>query len=315
MTRTQLLWLFIWIFIFFLITCLWNKLQHFTPTQTLTTPTSYHDSANLRDKDMYFKALKVGTCVTLSGIVASQGDKEKMLDAYGKVFDEVTADDLKVDSAIKEETPLNFFVNFADNFSHFESGYLAYDNGHLEIDGMAEHTIVQQTLQEQLSQLKNIKIDNKLHIGYSLDVEKKVEPTPIVEENSTKADIAPKATINVQEILDEMAQKQHVRFLYARDILTTSSKAFIDEIITLLKDNNETHIEIIGHTDSDGTKKRNLLLSQRRANSVKRYMIENGINESLLSARGMGESAPLVKNDTLKNRRINRRVEFKVIGE
>ena len=103
--------------------------------------------------------------------------------------------------------------------------------------------------------------------------------------------------------------------LYAKDVLTSGSKELVDKIIDLIKDTNETIIEIGGHTDSDGTKKRNLTLSTKRAVAVKDYIVRKDINHKQLKAVGYGESRPLVENTTKENKQKNRRVEFKVIGE
>ena len=307
MTRQQLLWLFIWIFIFFLISCLWNKLQHFKPEVTTTTQSAKIENVHL--KEMHFKALKEDDSVTLSGNLASEDAKNTIIDAYGKVFTTVNYEALQVDEMVKEDALLDFFTNFADNFSNFKSGYLSYNNGSLEIDGLAEHPIVEQTLQEQLASLTHIKVDNHLHIEPKVLVKKKLQE-PIATEQ-----LIMMTAFDMQEALDKLLKNRRVQFLYARDILTSDSKALVDEITVLLKKNPAIKIEIAGHTDSDGTKKNNLRLSKMRANGVKKYMISKGISKERLHAAGYGESKPLVSNKTLKNRRINRRVEFKVIGE
>lgn len=303
MTRQQLLWLFIWIFIFFLIFCLWNKLQNFTATIPKTTTTQ---ASTAYTKKMHFKVLKDENSVTLSGIVASQEAKSRLIDAYGKVFYTIEHEDLHIDDAIKEDALLDFFTNFADNFSHFNSGYLAYNNGTIEIDGLAEHNIVKHTLEEQIASLNNVKVDNNLII----------QPSTIEKENiTTTENISIMSALDVQNALDVLLKDRRVQFLYARDILTSNSRTLVDKISTLLQKNRHIKIEIAGHTDSDGTKKNNLRLSKMRAESIKRYLITKEIEKKRLRAVGYGESKPLVSNKTLKDRQINRRVEFKVIGE
>ena len=74
----------------------------------------------------------------------------------------------------------------------------------------------------------------------------------------------------------------------------------------------ELSIEIQGYTDSVGADAYNLKLSQRRADSVKYYLVSKGVNGSTLSARGYGKANPLVSNDTAENRARNRRVAFEV---
>ncbi|MCT4590475.1 MAG: OmpA family protein [Carboxylicivirga sp.] len=101
--------------------------------------------------------------------------------------------------------------------------------------------------------------------------------------------------------------------------LTQESKANIDStLLKLLKQYEDLSIEIISHTDNQGTDKYNMKLSHRRANSVVKYLIENGINKHRLIAVGKGESEPLAENanadgsDNPEGRALNRRTEFKV---
>ncbi len=307
MTRQQYLWLFIWIFIFFLLFCIWDKTRHYSPKTPIEEPkTALTDKVK---KEIYFKVIKEQNRAILSGIVSNEDAKNRLLDAYGKVFDMVDASALRIDKEVKEDGLVDFFANFADNFSHFEVGYLAFANGNLEVDGIAKNAITKQTLQEQLATLKNIKIDNRLFI--------KAAPKPLPQErNSTKRVTQPKkSAAEIQKELDDLLRTKRVQFLYARDILTSGSKLLIDKIATLLKANDTVKIEIAGHTDSDGSKERNLKLSKRRAESVKEYLITQGIAKERLKAVGYGESHPLLPNTTQENRALNRRVEFKVIGE
>jgi len=308
MTRRQLLWLFIWVLFFFSLFCIWKKLPNFSSTTSLATSPVEKVQTPFK-KEMHFKLLKDHDSVTISGIVPNENAKTKILDAYGKVFSSVHANNLLINPSVKENYLIDFFADFADNFSKFDSGYLGFSNGTMEIDGSAEHKIVQQTLQEQLALLQNIQINNTFTLQ-EMGLIKKEEPN--LSEKEPQKNI--KAT-HTQEKLNTLLKGKRVQFLYARDILTSDSKTLVDKLIMVLKQNPNVTIEISGHTDSDGTKKNNLKLSQRRAASVKAYMVSKGIEASHIKAVGYGESQPLVKNDTLKNRQINRRVEFKVIGE
>jgi len=69
-------------------------------------------------------------------------------------------------------------------------------------------------------------------------------------------------------------------------------------------------VEIQGHTDDQGTIAYNESLSQRRAQSVKDWLVEHDVEESRLEARGYGESDPIAPNDTAEGRARNRRVQF-----
>ncbi len=74
-------------------------------------------------------------------------------------------------------------------------------------------------------------------------------------------------------------------------------------------------LEIEGHTDSVGSDVFNQSLSERRATSVKDYLIGQGFPSASIGARGLGESLPVASNDTAAGRQQNRRVELVVSGE
>ena len=84
----------------------------------------------------------------------------------------------------------------------------------------------------------------------------------------------------------------------------------------LLKQNPQVKlIRIEGHTDSRGNPKRNLLLSQRRAEAVRQYLISKGVAPDRLQAVGYGDTRPIAPNDTRKGRAANRRVEFIIVRQ
>ena len=75
------------------------------------------------------------------------------------------------------------------------------------------------------------------------------------------------------------------------------------------------HIAIEGHTDSVGSDEYNLSLSERRANAVRDYFVQQGIPSDTVNARGFGKSDPVASNDTPEGRQQNRRVELVLSGD
>jgi len=85
----------------------------------------------------------------------------------------------------------------------------------------------------------------------------------------------------------------------------------LKEMATVLKENPDLKVKIIGHTDADGKDADNLDLSKRRAAAVKESLAkEFGIDESRMETDGKGEGEPIDKNDTPAGKANNRRVEF-----
>ncbi len=75
------------------------------------------------------------------------------------------------------------------------------------------------------------------------------------------------------------------------------------------------NLEVEGHTDSTGSDELNQKLSEQRANTVREYLIEQGLDAGTLTARGFGETSPVASNDNAAGRQKNRRVELIVSGE
>lgn len=109
---------------------------------------------------------------------------------------------------------------------------------------------------------------------------------------------------------------------YAKTILFNSGKSTIKtqsykaltDIVNILNKYPEARFSIGGHTDSVGSDALNEKLSDRRANAVMSYLVNNGVNSSSLSAIGYGELYPVDTNDTAAGRKNNRRVEISLIN-
>jgi OOP family OmpA-OmpF porin len=83
--------------------------------------------------------------------------------------------------------------------------------------------------------------------------------------------------------------------------------------VQALKAQPELNVEIQGHTDNTGAHSYNVDLSQRRAQSVKAYMVSSGIDGARMTTKGYGPDDPIAPNTTREGRARNRRVELKPI--
>jgi outer membrane protein OmpA-like peptidoglycan-associated protein len=89
----------------------------------------------------------------------------------------------------------------------------------------------------------------------------------------------------------------------------------LNRLVEFLKENPDRRVFIEGHTDSVGAASFNQQLSQRRADSVRYYLVSNGIASDRLSAAGLGEDNPVASNESAQGRQQNRRVEVIVENE
>ncbi len=95
------------------------------------------------------------------------------------------------------------------------------------------------------------------------------------------------------------------------DTLKIASLSQLDELSTILNRYEATSLTIEGHTDSEGVDDFNMILSQKRSDTVKQYLIAKGISKSRLTGIGYGETKPVADNKTALGKAKNRRVELK----
>lgn len=95
--------------------------------------------------------------------------------------------------------------------------------------------------------------------------------------------------------------------------LTNASYARLDKAAATLKKYSDIRVEVQAYTDSMGETAYNQYLSEKRAESVRGYLIKQGIDGGRLEAKGYGESSPVADNGTREGRASNRRVELKII--
>ncbi len=100
------------------------------------------------------------------------------------------------------------------------------------------------------------------------------------------------------------------QFDFNKATLKPEGKRMVDHAIQVMKDKPSMKVSVEGHTDSIGSEAYNQRLSERRAQAVRDYMIENGISPGRIATRGFGKSRPVASNKTAEGRAQNRRVEI-----
>ena len=111
----------------------------------------------------------------------------------------------------------------------------------------------------------------------------------------------------------EMVSLPNVQFKTNEDILLPTSAKELQKLAEYLIKNEELTAEILGHTDNVGDSESNKILSQKRAESIKRFLVSLGVNGKRLAAIGKGDSQPKSSNDSEEGRLMNRRVEVRLL--
>lgn len=108
---------------------------------------------------------------------------------------------------------------------------------------------------------------------------------------------------------------RNIYFDINRATFKNSSYNELNKLLTMMKQNQRLQVEISGHTDNSGPSTYNEQLSRKRAEAVKDFLTSRGIDPRRIRAVGYGETKPLASNDDeTDGRQLNRRVEFKVLG-
>src|SRR5688572_15696887 len=141
---------------------------------------------------------------------------------------------------------------------------------------------------------------------------------------SSLKDLITNITLDTVLVLDKIEINkvfplENIYYDFNRANIRDDAAKELDKLVQLLTDNPEIKIELGSHTDSVDTDAFNLDLSQRRAESAVRYIVQNGIAPDRIVAKGYGESRPIARNtnpdgtDNKPGRDKNRRTEFKIL--
>ena len=102
-----------------------------------------------------------------------------------------------------------------------------------------------------------------------------------------------------------------IQFDFNSSVLKTDSYITLDQLASQIKSNSNAVYFLNGYASIEGTAEHNLILSRDRANAVKTYLVNAGVDAGNLKTRGFGTRHPVADNSTEAGRILNRRVEFK----
>jgi len=109
---------------------------------------------------------------------------------------------------------------------------------------------------------------------------------------------------------------EKIQYEVNKAVIKPESFGLLDEIVKVIQENAYIKkIQIEGHASAEGDAKHNMKLSDERAKSVRKYLVDHGVDAGRLIAKGFGITKPLASNDTEEGREKNRRVEFNILEQ
>jgi len=136
------------------------------------------------------------------------------------------------------------------------------------------------------------------------------------EEAGTAENFGCPESRNLKEEITKALKQYEKAILFdsAKATIKAQSEVVLKDIVKIIKDYPQAKFLIEGHTDNRDFSKSNQVLSELRAASVEAYLIDNGIEGDRLTAKGVGEENPITTNRNAKGRKLNRRVEVKLMN-
>ena len=190
---------------------------------------------------------------------------------------------------------------WTDAFSQVLDGMANVENRAVLVNSSGDITLKGTVEDDQTKQTVNDNVTALFGDSVSLRNDIQVTPTIVPADELTK--------------LFDSIDLSGIRFASNSAELTDNSIDILDQVADALSTISDVPVEISGHTDSAGSYDYNLTLSAQRAEAVRNYLINRGVDANRLQSRGFGPSRPVASNETRAGRALNRRIEFKISGE
>lgn len=226
--------------------------------------------------------------VVIKGVVATSSDKQQLLDKLQAQYP---------NKRVRDEVEVRANISIPTNWQQVTSAIIDSDiaairQGRIDIHGtlISLHGKVDSAEQKQAIQNR---IHSRLTDLYQLDNQLVV----------TKGE---------QQLIDQTLADRIIEFESGSATLTPAGLQILEDMTSALQRVGDKPVTIIGHTDNVGNPSANLMLSNQRAEAVKQYLIDHGIDAARLSTAGKGDRVPIASNDTSEGRMRNRRIEFSV---
>ena len=224
--------------------------------------------------------------VVIKGVVATSSDKQQLLEKLKAQYPNKT---------VRDEIEVRSNISIPTNWQQIATTIIDSDisnisQGRIDIHGTTISLHGKVSSLEQKQAIQN-RIHTRLTDLYQLD-----NQLVVVE--------------GEQRLLDDTLGNRIVEFESGSTTLTPMGLGILDDMAGVLQRVGDKPVTITGHTDNVGNPSSNLVLSNKRAEAVKQYLIGRNISAARLSTTGKGDADPIASNDNEEGRTRNRRIEF-----
>ncbi len=246
--------------------------------------------------------------VVLNGYVLNSKEHQELLDDAKALFGEERVSDNLKESIGAPEAWLETAKIALKGLKDLDYGEFNISDNNFTFKGFIATPEAKESLVKSLES----KLDNRYHGTYEINSLANSQEE-LVGNEQTSSNL--QVQINqCKRQIDELLNKKKIHFANDRAVIKKESYKLLESLVEIIHNCPDTIVTIEGHTDSVGSAKYNQILSLKRANAVKSYLIKKGIAKERLRAVGYGETKPVASNATLEGRRKNRRIEFKFEG-
>jgi OmpA-OmpF porin, OOP family len=137
-------------------------------------------------------------------------------------------------------------------------------------------------------------------------------PAPEPQVAAPKQESAPAAV--AAPAPEKVTLQADALFDFDKASIRADAQGRLDDVVARAKGVSVETVAVVGHTDSIGSDAYNMKLSQRRAASVKDYLVKHGVPADRVRTEGKGEGSPIADNKTREGRQKNRRAEIELVG-
>jgi len=156
-----------------------------------------------------------------------------------------------------------------------------------------------------LNKIYNLRIQSDSHSDYKM----KLQPYMLVKNGEIRKDFYLLPEVKENQVI----RLKHLIFEQGKANISSDSYTELNLLADLMLQNDKVIIQLEGHTDFRGSKKLNFELSQKRVESVKHYLTQQGIRSKRIKTKAFGGTQPLTKEESMEAASINRRVEVRIL--